>query len=78
MLIGTWIISIVAFTRIQNMGPHQMLILVPTYILFFIFGLIAILNFKEKTSINIGFAVLLGIIILANLVGGIFHNKYFL
>ena len=77
MLIGTWIISIVAFTRIQNMGPHQMLILVPTYILFFIFGLIAILNFKEKTSINIGFAVLLGIIILANLVGGIFHNKYF-
>lgn len=75
-LIGTWIIAIVSFTRIQNMGPHQMLILVPTYILLFVFGLIAIINGINKKKIQICTATLLGIIMALNLIGGITNNKY--
>lgn len=75
-LIGTWVIAIIAFTRIQNMGPHQMLILVPTYIILFVFGIIAIINIKCKNYIQISLATILIVIMLLNLTGGITHNKY--
>jgi len=47
-MLFTYIISIVLFTRIQNMGWHQMLILCPTYIIFFFDFIIAIDCIKIK------------------------------
>lgn len=75
-LIGTWIIAIVAFTRIQNMGPHQMLILVPTYILLFALGLVAIIDLKNKKSITIGSSITISFVIILNFYGGITNNLY--
>lgn len=75
-LIGTWIIAIIAFTRIQNMGPHQMLILVPTYVILFVLGIIAIINIKCKNYIQISLSTILIVIMLLNLTGGITHNRY--
>lgn len=75
-VIGTWIIAIVAFTRIQNMGSHQMLILVPTYILLFAFGLITIIDLKNNKFITIGSSIIISIIMLLNFYGGLTNNPY--
>lgn len=52
-IILTYIITIVLFTRIQNMGPHQSLILVPEYLLLMILGISALCQIKNKIVNNI-------------------------
>lgn len=84
----TWILSLLAFTRIQNMGDHQSLILVPTYLILTILGINALITIPlEKIKDKIGIAwinifalvivetIILSIIIL-NFVGSITYNKY--
>ena len=54
------IISLFLFTRIQNMGYHQSLMLVPGYLLLSFVGIIGLLQFKKQI---INFAIIVIIIV---------------
>ena len=73
-LILTYIIAIISFTKVQNMGNHQSLILVPSYILLSIVGIILMMNI-EKLKINIILESICCIIIVTTFVGSITENK---
>lgn len=64
-IILTYIITIFLFTRIQNMGPHQSLILVPEYLLLMILGISGMCQLKNKI-INSITVCIIGIYIIAN------------
>ena len=74
-LLGTNIITIIAFTRIQNTGAHHTLMLIPTYIILFQLAIIGI----SKISRKIIYAILVTTTIfisIINFIGSITENKY--
>lgn len=48
ILLGTGVLSTVLFTRLQNMGPHHSIILIPTYVYMFLLCVIGVSQIKQK------------------------------
>ena len=79
-IIMTLFITLFLFTRIQNMGYHQSLILAPEYIVLSVVGVISLLQFKNEI-INIINMVVVSIIFILGYYGSItnklFYNSVF-
>lgn len=73
-IILTYLITIVTFTRIQNMGLHQSLILVPEYLLLMVLGISALCQTKNKIINNI-ITFIIGIYIFTSFLGSYTENK---
>ena len=71
----SWLIALAAFTRIQNMGDHHSLLLVPTYIILFTIGIIAINNINKK-AIRYILDLLLILILIGNMYISILKNVF--
>lgn len=73
-IILTYIITIVTFTKIQNMGYHQSLILVPEYLLLMILGISALCQIKN-TIINNIMVCIIGTYLIIAFYGSYTENK---
>ena len=75
ILLGTGVLATVLFTRLQNMGPHHSIIIIPTYIYMFLLCIIGFAQIDKKVI-----RVLLQGIIVACFAAAIFgtvtENKY--
>lgn len=75
IFIFTFLIAFFTFVKTQNMGTHQSLILVPSYIIFFICAIIGVGNIKNKYLKNINMLIII-FVLLSTWYGTIFGNKY--
>lgn len=69
------IIAIVMFTRVQNMGKHQSLMLMPYYILMLFISLILLAKFAKYAWLQLAGYSILGCFIVANVWTNYFDTK---
>ena len=75
-MLFTGVLTLILFTRIQNMGDHQSLLLVPTYIYLFLIYIIGI-NQIDKIWARRVLQVITFIVLLSTIFGTLTENKYF-